>query len=208
MALKSSRTQERILAVAESLVLKQGFNATGIDDILARASITKSGFFYHFNGKDELAKSLVKRYLKQDDEFFQDLLSRADSLSEDPLQRLLIFLKLLAQAMENLEQVHPGCLVVTFTYENYQLNEEVDQLVKQGILTWRKMIEDRLHLIADTRPPLGESPIEALADYFTVSIEGGILLSRIFQDNRYLAQQISLYREHLRMVFGDLRREP
>lgn len=202
MSNKSSSTQARILGEAEKLILRNGFNATNIDDILEQAAITKSGFFYHFAGKHDLARALVQRYLEQDEQLFAQLFARADALSEDPLQQLLIFLKLFAETVERLEETHPGCLVVTFTYESYQMDEEIRRLVQEGVLGWRRLIRERLQQITQ-RSPLPEGiALDDLADMFTSVVEGGILLSRMFQGNRHLVQQILLYRDYLRRLFG------
>ena len=99
MATRTNSSKERILRCAESIILQKGFSATSIDEILESSAITKGGFFYHFDGKAGLAKALIERYLKQDDELFNGLLKTADSLSEDPLHQLLIFLKLLADML-------------------------------------------------------------------------------------------------------------
>ena len=37
-------------------MLAKGFAATSIEELIAAAGITKSGFFYHFKDKGELAK--------------------------------------------------------------------------------------------------------------------------------------------------------
>ena len=60
---KGTDTRERILDVAEAAVLEKGFAATSIDELVAAVSITKSGFFYHFRDKGELAKALLARYM-------------------------------------------------------------------------------------------------------------------------------------------------
>jgi len=52
MATRSNSSRERILACAEAVILQKGFGGTSIDDILESASITKGGFFYHFDGKN------------------------------------------------------------------------------------------------------------------------------------------------------------
>lgn len=205
MGTRSSLTQERILCEAEKLILRNGFNATNIEDILAQAAITKSGFFYHFAGKHDLAKALVQRYLRQDEQLFSSLFERADALTEDPVQQLLIFLKLLAATMTELEETHPGCLVVTFTYENYQMDEEIRQLVHSGVMGWRHLIGDRLRRCAPPNALPTGVEIDDLADMFTSAVEGGILLSRMFRSNRHLVQQILLYRDYLRRLFGAAR---
>lgn len=202
MSNRSHATQERILAAAESLILGRGFSSTGIDEIVDAAAITKSGFFYHYSDKNEMARALVKRYLEKDNQIFTDLFARADSLSEDPLQQLLIFLHLFAETMTNMELTHPGCLVVTFTYERYQTDEQVAELVRQGVLSWRELIAQRLKTIANVYRPCLDVDLEELADMFTTVVEGGILLVRVFDHNKHLGKQVLLYRNFLRMVFG------
>lgn len=201
MSQRAENTQERILAEAEKLILSRGYSSTSIEDIVDKAAITKSGFFYHFPGKMELAKALIERYLKQDDEIFCAHLDRADALSDDPLQQLLIFLKLFSETLERLETTHPGCLVATFTYESLQLNDELIELMKQGVHTWERMISVRLQAICKRYPPKVEVDLRALANMFTSTVEGGIILSRLHQDNQYLVQQILLYRQYVKMIF-------
>jgi AcrR family transcriptional regulator len=58
---KGIATRDRILAIAEAGVLEKGFGATSIEEVIAEAGITKSGFFYHFRDKNELAREMLKR---------------------------------------------------------------------------------------------------------------------------------------------------
>ena len=199
---KAVGTRERILGVAESIILNHGFSATSIDDIIKNAAITKGGFFYHFNGKKDLARALIERYLEQDNRIFDELFLLADQSSDDPLQQLLAFLGLFADMLENLDETHPGCLVAGFTYESQQFDEEIRELIKQGVLVWRKLIQIRLDKIADKYPMNTDVSIIALADMFTSCVEGGIILSRIFMSNNSLVQQVLLYREFLRLAFA------
>ena len=45
---KKTDTRERILELAEAAVLAKGFASTSIEELIAAAGISKSGFFYHF----------------------------------------------------------------------------------------------------------------------------------------------------------------
>jgi AcrR family transcriptional regulator len=45
---KGEQTRERLLDLAEERVLHKGFASTSIDELIAAAGITKSGFFYHY----------------------------------------------------------------------------------------------------------------------------------------------------------------
>ena len=93
---RGSETRERILEIAEGAVLAKGFAATSIDELIAAVGITKSGFFYHFKDKGELAKAMLLRYLERDKALLDNLFSRADELNEDPLHGFLVGIKLFA----------------------------------------------------------------------------------------------------------------
>ena len=203
MGAKGEQTREHILATAESIILQRGYSGTSIEDIIGEAGITKGGFFYHFDGKSDLAKKLMLRYLDQDEKFFDGLAERARALTEDPLQQLLIFLKLMAEAMADLPGTHPGCLVASFTYESQQFDDEVRQLNTQGVLSWRRLFMDLLENVSEKYPMKIEKPLEELADMLSSVIEGGIIMSKVLDDRHILPNQLLHYRSYIRLVFGD-----
>lgn len=203
MATKGEQTRENILATAERLILQRGYVGTSIEDILTETGITKGGFFYHFDGKRALAKALVERYLAQDAAFFGGLIERAAALTEDPLQRYLIFLKLLAEAMADLPGSHPGCLVASFTYESQQFDDELTALNAEGILAWRRLFVELLESAAAKHAPRVDVSLLELADMLTAVIEGGIILSKALDARDLLPQQLLQYRSYVRLVFGD-----
>jgi TetR/AcrR family transcriptional repressor of nem operon len=204
MAGRANSSRERILSTAEAMILEHGFAGTTIEDIVGRAAITKGGFFYHFEGKRELARALVERYIEMDSAAFAQLSERADALSEDPLQRLLIFLNLFSEMVAGMTQLHPGCVIAAFTYETQQIDERIRKRMEEGMLEWRAMIAQRLRLIEARYPPRVEVDMDALADMFSSCLEGGIILARVYRSNRALIDQVQAYRTHLRLVFGDV----
>ncbi|MFV8819381.1 TetR/AcrR family transcriptional regulator [Haliea sp. E17] len=204
MAQRGEDRREKILAVAEAAILQKGFSATSIEEILEKAHITKGGFFYHFPDKRELARALVERYLASDMDFFTSVKDRAQSLSEDPLQQMLLYMNLLAEAMENLEEVHPGCLVASFTYESQLLDDEIHGMIASGAVQWREMFGSMLANIEQVYTPNTEVDIDELADMLSAVIEGGILLSRIFSDNTVLVQQLKQYRNYIKLLYTPL----
>ena len=67
---KGEATRERILEIAEAAVLAKGFGATSIDEVIAEAGLTKSGFFYHFRDKNAIAREMLRRYVATNDQLF------------------------------------------------------------------------------------------------------------------------------------------
>jgi len=202
--MRANSSRERILGTAEAMILERGFAGTTIEEIIDKAAITKGGFFYHFEGKRQLAKALVERYIELDSKIFLEISDRADTLSEDPLQRTLIFLNLFAEMVAGMTQVHPGCLVAAFTYETQQFDDEIRHMMKEAMLDWRAMIRARLEEIVAKYPPTTEISLDALADMFNSTLEGGIILARIYGNNQALIDQVHAYRTHLRLLFGDV----
>jgi AcrR family transcriptional regulator len=198
---KGSPTRERILELAEAAVLAKGFAATSIEELIAAAGITKSGFFYHFKDKGELATALMERYVAHNDSVLTDIFRRAEELNEDPLHGYLVALKLLAEMTADLPSAHPGCLVASFCYQDRLFSQDVRDLTFRGVAGWRKIFLDRLTRIAERYPPKIPVDIEALADMANTLVDGGIILSRVMRDRHILPQQIMLYRDFVRAVF-------
>ena len=204
MTAKQPNARERILDIAQQKILLKGYSATSIDEIRQDAHITKGGFFYHFNDKNELALALVQRYLDSDEVFFNDLFERAESLSEDPLQQMLLFLKLLAEAMGDIPNGHPGCLVAAFIYQSMQFEDNVLELIAKGMLDWRQLFKQQLLKVQEKYPMKTDVSIDELADNLPAILEGGIVTSLVLKDPDILSKQILHYRNYIRLLFGDV----
>ena len=201
------KTRDRILTAAQDLILQQGFSGTPIDQIIENAAVTKGGFFYHFEGKRDLAKHLLIRFLKEDQQIFDELVERSKSLSEDPLQQVLIFLKLYAELACELPTGHPGCLVASYTYELQQFDPEIYQIAKEGMLIWKNAFEVLLNNIVEQHSPVVDTDLGEVADMLTSVFEGGIILSRVTGEPMALGAQVLQYRNYIRFIFGDIQQQ-
>jgi len=175
---KGAQTRERILDVAQTSVLRKGFGGTSIDEILCEVGITKSGFFYHFRDKNDLAKGMLQRYLDTEWMIFDELFQQADALSEDPLHAFLIFLKLFADKMGDLPNGHPGCLAASYVYQDYLFNRDVRAMTTEGHRIWRRRFGERLARISEQYPPRVEIDLQDLADMLSAVADGGIILEK------------------------------
>lgn len=199
---KGRDTRERILELAEAAVLAKGFAATSIEELIAAAGITKSGFFYHFKDKNALAKAMMQRYIAHDREVLDDIFRRGDELHNDPLHGFLVGLKLFAEMLGNLPEAHPGCLAASFCYQDQLFDREIRELNAASVLAWRKRFRERLDLIAGVYPPRRAVDFEALADMAASNVEGGLILGRLLQDPGILPRQILLYRDLVQSIFS------
>jgi TetR/AcrR family transcriptional regulator, transcriptional repressor for nem operon len=199
---KGERTRARIMDLAYESIVEKGFAATSIEELVEAAGITKSGFFYHFKDKNDLARQLFERFLDEDRSILDTLEQRARELSDDPLQSFLIFLNIYAQMMDDMEALHPGCMVATVTYQERMFDAEVKQMNVDYLLSMRARFVRWIEDIVAKYPPAQEVVPEDLADLLNVIVEGAIIQSKALKDPGLMGRQTRLYRNHVKMLFG------
>lgn len=195
-------TREKILDVAEGLILHHGFAATTIDQIIDRVGVTKGSFFYHFKAKNDLARALIERYARSDHRLLHDNLDRAEKLSSDPLRQLLIFVGLFLDVAERLEEPYPGCLFASYCYESGLFDDDINGVSAAAMLEWRKAVGEKLRAAADRHPPRIDVDLDSLADLLTVVFEGAFILSRSLKAPKIFAEQLHHYRNYLQLIFA------
>ncbi|MAZ01710.1 MAG: TetR family transcriptional regulator [Sneathiella sp.] len=199
---KGAETRERLLTIAESAILAKGFGATSIEEVISEAEITKSGFFYHFRDKTELARALVERYLEQDEIVLDGIFNRARELNDDPLHAFLIGLKLFSEMMADLPEGHPGCLVATICYQERLFDRGIHELTRSGALAWRARFITVLNEISEIYPPNDDVDLEEVADLVSTVVEGGIVMSKALKEPDKLATQIMMLRSYIKLLFS------
>lgn len=199
---KGEATRERLLDIAEASVLAKGFGATSIEEIIAEAGITKSGFFYHFPGKNELAWALIVRYARNNNEILETAFAQAHDLADgDPLQALMIGLKLLGGRLEDMQKGHPGCLVSAIIYQERLFDRQVHALIADTVRDWNRFFETQLRKVTNHYPVGPDIDIAELAQLIPSVINGGIIMGRALTEPRMVVQHLMMVRSYLRLLF-------
>ena len=194
-------TRESILNAAEALVLSHGFAGASIDKVIAGAGITKGTFFYHFKSKRELAKILIERFHSKDMDQFGRFMSRAEKINSDPLQQLFIFVGLLEDMLDQLNEPFPGCLFASYVYQSEQFDEEIMCVCSKAMVDWRTMFGIKIHKAIEFHQPVQKVDADSLADLLTCILEGAILISKTLNDPKLVAPQLAHYRKYLECLF-------
>jgi len=199
---KGERTRERILDLAYDAIIHKGFSGTSIDELVEAVGITKSGFFYHFKDKGDLARQLLVRFLAEDDAIMDRLTLRAQQLADDPLQRFLLFLNLYAEMVDGLEELHPGCLVASVVYQDQMFDREIQRLNSEAVMRWRARFLGWIEAIDEKYKPVLPVDNEALADGLSAVVEGSIVLAKALNDPKLMGRQLRLYRDMVKTTYG------
>lgn len=98
--------KEQILEAALICFNKNGYYLTSIDDIAARAKISKGGIYYHFSSKEELFLELfdfkVNKYFEQLTAYMQ--------AKKDPAERMLALAKRTGDVLKENSDFFKFCL--------------------------------------------------------------------------------------------------
>ena len=202
MTTRGDSTKERILAAAEALVFDRGFAGTSLDEIIDRVGVTKGAFFYHFKSKADLAKGIVERFARAEQELFISLSERAATLADDPLQEVLLFFKLFEEFVDGLENPLPGCIFATYTYERHQFDEGIHEMVRKELDDWGAIYERKFEKLLTARTPRVPTTARDLAEAAMCLVEGGILMGRVYSDSKLLVRQSAQFRNYLQLLFA------
>jgi TetR/AcrR family transcriptional regulator, transcriptional repressor for nem operon len=202
IAVRTTRgKRERILEVAHDAIIAKGFDATSVDEIAAAAEISRAGFFYHFPDKNALARALIERQILEEGLMLSEITQRAAELSDDPLQQLLIAMRLMAERYVEVPGGYAGCILAAATYQDRIFDAEVKAANRRAQLAWRERFVGHFERIARAYPP--REPVEAgdMADMLNAVIEGGMILARGMGDPQVLVRQVLLARQMVKAFY-------
>lgn len=202
MPRSGEKTKTRILDAAHKLVMGHSLAGTSIDMVLEKAEVTKGAFFYHFKTKADLAQTLVQRYAERDAAHLEAQLARAEKLSRDPLQQILIFIGLFQEEAEELTEPGGGCLIASYTYQFEELDVEIRDISAKSILFWRQRLGAKFEAAMAQYPPRFPVSANELADSMVSTFEGAFVIVRVLQDPKQLSQQLAHYRNYVELLFA------
>ncbi len=159
--------RERLVAVAIDLFYRNGFNAVGIDQVIAAAGVTKTTFYKHFESKDDLMVAAVRRR----DEWESAAWFRAvrEIAGDDPAAQFLAMLDVM-DVWFNDPDFH-GCMFTNAAAEFPSPHDPVHQAAAEQK---RKAREYRRNLAAAAGADAAAA--EIFADCYTALIEGALVL--------------------------------
>jgi len=202
MATKGEATRERILDAAQAMVLDQGFAGVSVEQLIQSLGLTKGAFFHHFRNKNELARSLIRRYADEGLQFFADSLARARKLSDDPLQQFLILIGLYEEMFADLTEPYPGCLLASYVYELQQFDAETQAIINEEFILSRTELTKLILEIMTKHPPRREVDPVSLADGFMSVFEGAFVLSKSLGEADVTIKQLRHYKAYVELLFG------
>jgi TetR/AcrR family transcriptional repressor of nem operon len=192
--------RERILQIAEKLMIEQGYNATPLEQIIAAAGTSKGAFFHHFQSKMGLVQQLVERYVASDLAHLHAGLAAIADVDE-PSARVVAFLQFFEDGADELMSEQSGCLYATVLAEREFTGSEVNALVAQAALAWRCAFVKLLGQALQVHRPVLAIDVVALADHLFTTFEGAFILCRTHGEPSAMRAQLRVFRQLVEAFF-------
>lgn len=167
-----------ILAAGLRVMFRQGFEGSGVRDIVAAANAPQGSFTNHFRSKEAFAAEVLDLYFAH----VRGLVAEAlDDHTLPPRDRLRRYLDLITDRLAA-DQFTRGCLIGDFSVETTQISEALRtrlvDVYREWLAPFAACIAEgqRDGSIADRFPP------DDLADFLIASWEGAILRMKVERD--------------------------
>lgn len=122
--MKTLKPKERVMEAASKLFREQGFNSTGINQIIKDSNVAKASFYDHFKSKDLLAIEYLNRRHIDWFEGLRNFISACDT-SKDKILKSFEYLKFMNQ-----QEDFSGCTFLNMLSELKYDNKESYKLIK------------------------------------------------------------------------------
>lgn len=187
-----------LLDAAHTLVRRQGWAATTVDQLCAAAGVTKGAFFHHFASKDELGIAAARHW----SDVTGPLFANADyHRHADPLERIFGYLEFRkALADGPLEAI--TCFAGTALQEVFATSDEMRAACGASILDHAALLAQDFRAALELYPPRVAVSAESLATYTQTTLQGGFVLAKAAGDVAPLLDAIEHLKRYLALLFG------
>jgi TetR/AcrR family transcriptional repressor of nem operon len=171
MAAKSTR--DHLIDVGLGLMHQNGYNATGLTDILKAADVPKGSFYHHFGSKEDFAAAALERYGMREREHAAAVLN---DTTTPPLKRLRRYFSDLVKTYGQKGAI-PGCMMGRFSLEIAEESPQLRKQISASFDRWHTIATVIRQAIAQKELPAGADP-QSLAGFLLNSWEGALLRSQ------------------------------
>lgn len=168
-------TKQKIVEAGLNLFERQGFNATGIQQITAAASVPKGSFYNYFSSKEDFGVAIITYYTEKNCKEWQDLLAGG---GKDPYLALHFTWEQLILQYEYAEP-KKGCLLGNFAAEISEVSEECRLAMRQSVERFKEILVQQVRAAQRDGKVRKDLTTEEIADLLWNCWQGSLLRMKI-----------------------------
>ncbi|MGE0268890.1 MAG: TetR/AcrR family transcriptional regulator [Candidatus Omnitrophota bacterium] len=168
--------KDRILEAATDLFYRQGYNATGIQQIIDEAGVSKGTFYTHFATKDELGAAYMRNRHAREMYELREMVGRI----KDPYQKYIGFNTIMRDWMVSTE--YRGCAFSNMAAEVTDGKSPIRKEAKHHYEVYRGVIREMVRDLIESDPKYKELDPDFVADQYLLIQIGALTNAEIYQD--------------------------
>ena len=183
---KGEQTRQRIVARAANVFNVRGFAGTSMGDLIQATGLEKGGIYNHFPSKEALALAAFDYAVALIGQHYQ----KAIAGKERALDRLIAIMGVFQRHVEN-PMVPGGCPVLNTAVEADDTSPVLREHAQAAMTSWHKLIGRIIKagvLSGELRP---EADPYVVASIMTATLEGALMLSRLYDDPTHLRRAVA-----------------
>lgn len=197
-----TNARTKLLDAALGTIREKGYAATSVDELCARAGVTKGAFFHHFKSKEALAVAAADHWSETTAGLFA---SAPYHDPDDPRARILAYVDFRKSLIDG-EIAGFTCLVGTMVQEAYGASDDIRGACWRSISGHAETLEADIAAAIEKYNVDGITP-ESLALYTQASIQGAFILAKAKNDSGVAIDMIGHLKRYIELLFKSKGRE-
>lgn len=176
--MSDNATRAQIVAAADALFYRQGFEHTSFSDIAEAVRISRGNFYYYFKTKDAILDAVIARRLENT----SAMLARWEAAGATPAERIRCFIDILVANKADIKRY--GCPLGTLSSELAKLNHEAQGPAKGLFALFRTWLKRQFEAAGRRKDA------DALALHVLARSQGVATLANAFHDETFIRREV------------------
>ena len=190
---KAQDTRLKLIEVGTQMITENGFNNTGISEVLKAVGVPKGSFYHYFESKDDFGIQIINHFC---DEYFKALDQDLNNESLSPLNRLMKNIDCSFQEFgEN--DYRCGCLFGNLGQEMASQSEIFRARLEEAFNAWLQRIEALFELAKATGEIDETIDCKELAEFYVNAIEGTIIRCKVLKSDMPIKVFNKMFYRHI-----------
>lgn len=195
---KGERTRRMIVERSAPIFNTNGYFGTSMSDLVQRTGLEKGGIYNHFASKEELALEAFDFAVGIMRERYREVLTDR----KGALECLFAIIDVLGGLVED-PPVPGGCPILNTAIEADDTNPALKEKAREAMTGWHRLIGKVTKDGVESGELSPQADPYEMASIVTSTIEGALMLSKLFDDPIHMKRAVEHLKRHLRSLAQD-----
>jgi AcrR family transcriptional regulator len=183
---KGAQTRQRIVELAAPVFNQRGYVGASMRDLIDATGLEKGGIYNHFGSKEQLALEAYDYAMSQ----VTAAIQRSQENSGDSVERLQKMIRGFASSARR-PVIEGGCPIMNTAIEADDTHADLQARARHSMTLWHRLIGRIVKDGVAEGTFVAGTDSYALASLLTAALEGGLMLSRLYDDPAHIDRVVA-----------------